>query len=293
MDRPSPYAEFEGLVRGAGRQPALALDREDLDLLGAGHLEGEGLAGRERHAVAGRPGVGLEEERLAGHLGVPGQAAPVAEGPQVLPGQRPSPVVREGEPGIPVGLVARAQALVEDRQRGIDERHGVTGRQHEPVGEAAPGSPDVPAHGAGQQRRQQEVALRPGPAGMARLAVVEGQVDALVDDVEEHLVAVEVGLRGRVQIGRFETGRGIEGCLHGGPVGPRSAAGGDGLESGPHLLDRPADLGPAGRVRQPDVVLARPSPKAVPDRTETPASWSSRWASSSPVRPVPDTSGKT
>ena len=45
-------------------------------------------------------------------------------------------------------------------------------------------------------------------------------------------------------------------------------------------------------VRDADVVLPTP-PKAVPARTHTPDSWSSRSASSLPVRPVPLTSGKT
>ena len=80
----------ERLVGGAGRQAALALDDEDLDLLGAGHLEGERLAGRERHAVAGRPRVGLEEQRLAGHLGVAGQAAATAEASAGPPRSAPS-----------------------------------------------------------------------------------------------------------------------------------------------------------------------------------------------------------
>ena len=148
-------------MRGAGGEAALAFDGEDFDLLRAGHLERERLAGRERHAVAGRTRVGLEEQGLAGHLGVPGEAAAVTERPQVLPGQRPAPIVREGEAGIAAGLVPCAEPLVEHGERRVHERHRVAGRQHEPIAEAKPGTPDVPAHGARQQRREQQVALRP------------------------------------------------------------------------------------------------------------------------------------
>ncbi len=178
----------ERLVGDARRQAALPFHDEDLDLRAAGHLERQRLAGGDGHAVAGRAGVGLEEQRLAGHLGVAGQAAAVPEGEQVLPGEGPATVVREGEALIAVEGVAGAHALVERGQDGVDERHRVPGRQDEAVGEGAPGSQHVPAHGPGEQRAQHEVDLRAGAARMARLAVVEGQVDELVDDVLDDLV---------------------------------------------------------------------------------------------------------
>ncbi len=202
----------EHLVRGARGQAALALDREDLDFLSTGHLERQGLSRRERHAMAGRPGVRLEEQRLAGHLGMSGQAAAMPECPQVLPGQRPATIVGKGEAGFGVDIMPRSETLVEDGQRGVDQRHGVPRGQDESVGEAEPWAPDVPAHRPGQERGQQQVALRPRTARVSGLAVVEGQVDAFVDDVEEDLVALEVGLGGRVELADW-----IEGCGHRGP----------------------------------------------------------------------------
>ena len=61
-----------GLVARARREPAFALDREHFDLLGARDLQRDGLADRRRHTVAGRSGVPLEEQRLAGHLRMTG-----------------------------------------------------------------------------------------------------------------------------------------------------------------------------------------------------------------------------
>ena len=160
----------EHLVRDARRQAALPFHDEDLDLRTAGHLERQRLAGGDRHAVAGGPRVGLEEQGLAGHLGVAGQAAAVAEAEQVLPGEGPAAVVREGEAGVAVEGVAGPHGLVERGQDGVDERHGVAGREDEAVGEGAPRAQDIPAHGAREQRRQDEVrpssgSRRGGPTG--------------------------------------------------------------------------------------------------------------------------------
>ena len=178
----------ERLVGDAGRQAALPFDDEDPDLRAAGHLQCQRLAGGDRHAVAGGAGIGFEEQGLAGHLRVAGQAAAVPEGQQVLPGEGPAAVIREGEVVVSIEGVARAHAFIERGQDGVDERHGVPGREDEAVGEGAPGSQNVPAHRAGEQGAQHEVDLRAGAAGMARLAVVEGQVDELVDDVLDDLV---------------------------------------------------------------------------------------------------------
>ena len=74
-----------------------------------------------RHAVAGRPGVELQEERLALHLGVAGQAAAAPQPEQVLPGQRPLAVVGEGEARRRASRsCAGAHDLVEHGQRRVD-----------------------------------------------------------------------------------------------------------------------------------------------------------------------------
>ena len=66
------------LVVRAGRVAALALDREHAHLARTRVLERHRFAHRRRHAVPGRARVELEEERVALHLGVPGQVAVVA-----------------------------------------------------------------------------------------------------------------------------------------------------------------------------------------------------------------------
>lgn len=53
---------------------------------------------------------------------------------------------------IHVALEARPQAFVEYGQGGVNERHGMAGRENESVGEAALGLPDVPAHRARQEQ---------------------------------------------------------------------------------------------------------------------------------------------
>ena len=174
------------LVRRARREAALAFDREDLHLFAARDLQRDRLAGRRRHAVARRTGVPFEEERLAAHLGVAGEATVAAQEQQVLPGQREFPVVREREARIPGALVPEAHRLVQRRERRVDERHGVARRKHEPVAEGAPGMEDVPAHPAREHEREKDVHLRPRPAGVTALAVVQRQVDELVDDVLRH-----------------------------------------------------------------------------------------------------------
>ncbi len=185
---PRAVARF---VARARRQAALALDHEDLDLVGTGELQGDGLARRWRHAVSGRSGVELQEERLALHLGVAGQAAAMAQAQEVLPRQCPAPVVRERELVARVTLVAGAHHLVQDRERAVDERHGVTGGKDEPIAERQPGPAEVPAHGPGEQQRQQQMDLRTRAARVPGLAVVERQVDRLVDDILHDLPVLE------------------------------------------------------------------------------------------------------
>src|SRR6185369_8292718 len=85
------------LVVRAGGVPPLALHREDLHLAGARVLERRRLAERRRSAVAGGPGVELEEEGLALHLGVAGETLVVAEEEEVLPDERALLRVRDEE----------------------------------------------------------------------------------------------------------------------------------------------------------------------------------------------------
>ena len=188
------------LVTGARGQAPLALDGEDPHVLAAGELEGQRLARGGRHAVAGRARVELQEEGLAFHLGVPRQAAAVPQARQVLPCERPAALVGEGEPRVAGPLVARPERLVEDSQGGIHERDRVPGREHEPVREGEPGAPDVPAHGAREEQREEEVHLGSAAAGMPRLTVVQGKVDHLVDQVLHELPVGELALGLRVQL---------------------------------------------------------------------------------------------
>lgn len=185
------------LVAGPWRQTALALDREDLHVARARQAQRCGLARGRRHAVPGRSGVELEEEGLALHLGVPGQSATVAEGEQVLPGQRPATGIGEGEALVAIALVARPQRLVEHRKGGVHQRNGVARRKHETVGEWQPRTADIPAHGSRQQQCQEDVHLRARATGMPGLTVVEGEVDCLVDDLPDQLPVIK-GAFGRL-----------------------------------------------------------------------------------------------
>jgi hypothetical protein len=148
------------LVRRARRETALALDDEHLHLAGARELQRDGLPDRRRHAVPGRAGVRLQEERLARELRVSREAAVAPEHEEVLPRERVPPVVRERERGIAVAVVPRAHRLVQHRERRVHERDGVPGGEDEAVGERAPRTQEVPAHRAGEHEREQEVDLR-------------------------------------------------------------------------------------------------------------------------------------
>ncbi len=189
-----------GLVRRAGREPPLALEHEDLHLARSGQAERQRLPGGGRHTVPRGPGVELQEQRPAFHLGVAGQPAVPAQPQQPLPGQRPAAVIGERKIRRPGQRVPGPYRLVQHRQRGIHQRHRVTRGQHEAVAEPVPWPQQVPAHGAGQQQRDQHVHLGPGATGVPALAVVQGQVDALVDQVLDHLVPGEISLRGGIQL---------------------------------------------------------------------------------------------
>ncbi len=194
------------LVGGAGRQPAFALDYEHLDLIRARQLEGQGFARGKRHAVAGRTRVRLQKESPAGHLGVAGQPAPVPQAQEMLPRQGETAVFGERITGIAGPLGAGAKALVQNGESGVDERHDVTGGEHEAIAEAKPRAADVPAHRPGHEQRYEHVDLGPRAAGMPALAVVELQVDALVDQVLEDFVTGKVLRREGVQATRIRAG---------------------------------------------------------------------------------------
>ena len=86
-------AQAEGgvlrLVARPSGEAAFAFDREDLDALGAGALQGHRLTGRGGRPVAGWSGVELQKERLAFHLRMASQALVAAEAKQVSPDQLP------------------------------------------------------------------------------------------------------------------------------------------------------------------------------------------------------------
>ena len=56
------------------------------------------------------PVLALKKQRLAGHLGVAGQAATVPEAQQVLPREGPAAVIGEGEARVAIQGVPRAHA---------------------------------------------------------------------------------------------------------------------------------------------------------------------------------------
>src|SRR5689334_14423593 len=71
--------------------------------------------------------------------------------------------------------------------------------EHEPVAERQPRPPHVPAHRPAEHQRQKHVDLGSGAARVAALAVIERQIDALIDQILDDLVAREIALRGAVQ----------------------------------------------------------------------------------------------
>ena len=83
FERPRPQAAFLVSWLAPGVSPPSPSTVKTLDLASTGQLQRQRLAGGRRHPVAGRPGVGLEEQRLARHLRVAGQAAAMAKRQEV------------------------------------------------------------------------------------------------------------------------------------------------------------------------------------------------------------------
>ncbi len=171
---------------------AFAFDTKDFDALGAGFLQGNGFAGTYRTAVTAGAGIEFHEEVLLGHLGVAGQAAHITEAQDVFPGQH-AIVAATDQVFLVTGLlVHHAQGFVENREGRVDQGHGVAGRQHEPVAKPFFGMPDIPAHGATQQQADEVVGLGATAAGVTALAVVQHQIDLLIDDVLDDLPALKI-----------------------------------------------------------------------------------------------------
>ncbi len=153
--------------------------------------------------MARRAGVELAGRALACHFNVTGKPATRARRPS-----RSSQVnakracIREDESlESPDCFVTGAQSFVQHCQRRCTTSGTVCpAAKDKAVGEAQPRPPQVPSHAPRQHEGQQQVNLRcPRPARVAALAVVEGDVDALIDEVLEGLEAREVERSGVVQ----------------------------------------------------------------------------------------------
>ena len=188
-----PPGRVPRLVAGAGGQPALALDGEDLDLAASGVLQ------RQRLARRGRACRGPKGRCSTSGTSVLPSISAWPDSPPLRRRSSRSSQVRAYLPSsgnaklrVAVALVPRAQRLVEHGEtwRRPAARCGPprarTGREKRP-----PRTQDVPAHRAGEHRGQRQVHLGPGAAGVPALAVVQHQVDHLVDQVLGHLPVLE------------------------------------------------------------------------------------------------------
>ena len=196
IGQPKPPCRVFGLVSAPGREPSLTLDGEDFYLAGTRQLQRQSLSDRGADAVGRWAGVVLEEQAFPRHLGVPGKSAAMTELGQHLPCESELTVVWERVTLEASPFVPGPEPFVEHGQRGVDEGDGVPGGQDEAVGEAQPRPAHVPSHRPRQGERQYHVDLRARPARVPALAVIEGQVYALVDKVLQHLIASEVRLGG-------------------------------------------------------------------------------------------------
>ena len=174
-----------GFVRGARRQPALAIDGEDLDALRARPLEGHRLADRCGRAVPGRAGVEFEEEGLTLHLGVAREAAVPPEAEQIIPHQLPPLGLRHRIFFVAGAFVLGAQCGVVRRERRVDERDGMPRDEHVAVAEPFFRMANVPAHKAAERQGDEHVPLRARPAGVPALSVVLEDIDEVVDAIAD------------------------------------------------------------------------------------------------------------
>ena len=183
-------------MAGAGRQAAFAFEGDDLDFVRPGALQGQRLTGGGRQAVTGRAGVPLEEQRLAFHFGVTGEAAVTTEAGEVF--LEDGKVRVELVPGVPGLLVLDAEGFVENGERGIHQRDRVAGAEDEAVAKGLLGMTDVPAEFAAQQQGDERLHLGARTARVAALAEIDHEIDVLIDHVLDLFPLVEVGGQFRV-----------------------------------------------------------------------------------------------
>jgi imidazoleglycerol phosphate dehydratase HisB len=80
-------------------------------------------------------------------------------------------------------LILDAHRFVEDCQCAINEWNCVTAQQDEPVAKTFFGVADIPAHDAAQKRGDQHVDFGARPTRVATLAIVEDDVNELINQV--------------------------------------------------------------------------------------------------------------
>ena len=185
-----------GLVAGTGREAAFAFEGDDLDFVRAGALQRQRLTGGSRQAVTGRAGVPLEEERLAFHLGVTGEAAVATEAGEVFLPHGKARI--ELVPGVPGLRVLDAEGFIENGERGIHQRNRVAGGEDEAVAKSLLGMTDIPAEAAAKQQGDERLHLGARTARVAALAEVDHEIDVLIDHVLDLFPLVEVGGQFRV-----------------------------------------------------------------------------------------------
>ena len=198
-----------GFVGAPGRQPSFTFDDEDLHLFGPRQFQRQRLADGGANPMSRRTGIVLQEQAFSRHLGVTGEAAHVTQLGQHLPGEGELPLLWERITLEAGPFVARSQPFVQHGERGVHERDGMPGGKDEAVREAQPRPAHVPSHRSRKREGQHHVDLGARPPRVPALTVVEGQVDTLVDQVLQHLVAGEVWLRGGKKTPHLGIARGV------------------------------------------------------------------------------------
>ena len=193
MSSASPQAEFSVSNTPPGVSPPSPSRKKTLTPAAPSTLERQRLARGGRTAVARWPGIELQEEGLAAHLGVAGQPAAVPEAQQILPEQRALGSAGDGVSAVAGLRQFDPQRLVEHGQGAVDQRDRVPRAQHETIAEALLRVADVPPHRAAEQAGDQDVHLRPRPARMPALAIVQDNVQKLVDQVFGFFPVGELG----------------------------------------------------------------------------------------------------
>jgi len=107
---------------------------------------------------------------------------------QVFPYQRPPLETLYQIPGVISPLVIDTEGFVVNRQHGVNQGNGVPPHQDKAVGEALAGIANIPAHGTRKRINHKHVDLGAGAAGVAALAMVEHDINALIYQVFDNLV---------------------------------------------------------------------------------------------------------